>query len=606
MKKIERGAHPVSKATKAKDAKAKTVETSEMLESISSALPYSDEAEKAVLSGILQEPEERLIECRSELLPEAFHCEPNRIVYATCLGMMDANPRVPIDIVTVSKMLRDQGLIDRVGGASALSELYTYAPITTAYTFYVTQVRDQWLLRAGIRAHAQGIQDLQAVSSKGADADVRGTIMDTEARIFELVEKSQAAAHKGPVHSNVVVNEVIDHVLKLQESKGKMLGVSTGWPDLDRAIGSQGLEPPDVFVCGARPKMGKTNVLCSMVKAIAVDQGHPTLVLSLEMTRRRMWNRIMFGGFDIETSKASTGFLDKPRDGPADGDDDGDLQPSGNMSRGDQENLARSQRAMGKAPLWVDDTPQDTNTLRATIRLWVRRDAAPYVAAHPGKKIVIGIDYLQLVEACTAIGKSEERHTIAECMKTIHALAKELKLIFICLAQVNRSAETNPRHEPSTKDYDGGSAIEKFLDYGSFIHRPSRYKRWEDLDEKAQAAFKAQIIERRKKNPDMWSPPQVVRNGLGHKVRDENGREMYEWDPAMDWAEHALLLLPLNRNGDDARIWLRFRKEFTRFDSRTPVMWSNNPLNRQVGYADKFAAPESQPSDEDQTLFAEH
>jgi len=579
------------------------VETGDLLESISSTLPFSDEAEKAVLSGILQEPEERLIECRSQLIPEAFHCEPNRIIYATCLAMMDANPRVPIELASLTKTLRDQGLIDRVGGAATLSEIYTYSPITTHYTFYVAQVRDQWLLRAGIRAHAQGIHDLQAVSGKGADADIRGCIMDTEARIFDLVEKSQASASKGPVHSNVVVNEVIDHVEKLQASKGKMLGVSTGWPSLDRAIGSQGLEPPDVFVCGARPKMGKTNVLCSMVKAIAIDQGHPTLVLSLEMSRRRMWNRIMFGGFDIETSKASTGFLEKAK--YSDGDDDGDLEAAGNMTRGDQENLMRSQRAMGSAPLWVDDSPQDTNTLRATIRLWVRRHASPYVEAHPGKKIVIGIDYLQLVEACSAIGKSEERHTIAECMKTIHALAKELKLIFVCLAQVNRSAENNPRHEPSTKDYDGGSAIEKFLDYGSFIHRPSRYKRWEDLDEKAQAAFKAQIIERRKKNPDLWSPHQPVRDGLGRKVRDENGREILEWDPAIDWQEHALLLLPLNRNGDDARIWLRFRKEFTRFDTRDPAMWSNNPVNRQVGYSDKFAAPESEPSDADTALFGD-
>lgn len=589
--------------------KNEALATEDLLASVNRQLPFSDEAEKGILSCVLQDPEELLPELRRDCPIDAFFRLPERTVLQTLFDMHDK--ALPIDVVSISNVLRDRGLLDRVGGASAISELYTFVPIAAHFAYYLKIVLSKWHLRMLIHASAENIHQAYEHGKDAPDADATDVIAGAEARVFAVLEQSRTGkGSSGPVHSNEVVNEVIDHILKLQSNKGRIMGVSTGWPDLDRVIGAQGLEPGDVFVCGARPKMGKTNVLCSMVKAIAVDQGNPTLVLSLEMSRRRLWNRIMFGGFDIETSKASNGFLEKAREQACDdpGDDDGDLEDNGTMTRGDQENLARSQRMMGRAPLWVDDAPMNTNDLRSVIRLWVRRHAAPYIAANPGKKICIAIDYLQLVDAVTKMGMSEERLTISEAMKTIHSLAKDrgINAIFIVLAQANRSAESNPRHEPGAKDYDGGSAIEKFLDYGSFIHRPSRYKRWTDLDEKTQNAFKAIVQPKRKANPELWSDPVPVRNGLGGKVKDEQGRVKLEWDPEIDWNEHALLLLPLNRNGDEARIWLRFRKEFTRFDSRTPALYSNNAARRQAGYQDKLLAPaQDAADDQEETLFEE-
>lgn len=555
--------------------------TEEVLGELNRALPYSDEAEKSTLSSLVQDPEERIHTVRVSLPPEAFHHECNRIFFEQLLAFVDANH--PVDPVLFSNWLRDKGLLERVGGAPAVSEIFTFVPSPAHFEFYLDIVHKKWLTRCAIDAHSRAILDLQNFARDGEDRDVKDVILNGEAAVFRVVEASQKQGGIGPVHSAVVVNEVVDHVTQLQENKGRLMGMSTGWPDVDRAIGGQGLEPGDVFVIGARPKMGKTNVLCSMAKSIAVDQGIPTLILSLEMSRRRLWNRILFGGFDIETSKASNGFLEKKKGGPDDGGEDmleADSTAGAGPTRGDQENLQRGVRQMQKAPLYVYDESMNTNDLRATVRLMVRRH---------GIRVVM-LDYIQLVDPVTKIGMSEERHQIAEVMKVIHGLKRSLGLTFICLAQANRSAESNPRHEPGPKDFDGGSAIEKYLDYGAFIHRPAKYKRWQDLDDKAQEVFRKTVEPMRRANPGQWSPDVPIRDGMGKVVKDEYGKPKMEWNVENDWNEHALLLLCLNRNGDDARVWLRFRPALTRFDARNTALYSNNAAHRQPGYGDKFTA----------------
>lgn len=570
--------------------------TEEMLGSINRGLPWSDEAEKGVLSSCLQDPEERLPATRAELPDDAFYHEANRTIFQHLCGLADEDK--PLDPVLLTNRLRDRGLLERVGGPAAITELFTFVPSPSHWAHYMKEVRDKWLARAAIDAHSRAIADIQQHGRENAAADVRAVILNGEARVFSVVERSQKQGGTGPVHSAVVVNEVIQHVLRMQENGiGKLLGLSTGWPDVDRAIGGQGLEPGDVFVIGARPKMGKTNVLCSMAKSIAVDQAVPTLILSLEMTRGRLWRRILFGGFDIETTKASNGFLEKSKGdkSPRELEDEELFGTTEGCTRGDQENLERGRRLMSKAPLYIEDEAMNTNDLRACVRLMVRRH---------GIRVVM-LDYVQLVDPVTKIGMSEERHQIAEVMKTIHGLKRSLGITFIVLAQANRAAESNPRHEPGPKDFDGGSAIEKYLDYGAFIHRPSKYKRWEDLDEKAQEAFRRIVTPLRAANPGQWSEDVIVRDDQGRVIKTEPikdgqgniikpGVPRMEWRIENDWNEHALLLLCLNRNGDEGRIWLRFRPKFTRFDARNTSLYSGNANHRQPGAEDRFtAAPQT-------------
>lgn len=533
----------------------------ELLASLNRALPFSDEAEKGVLSCLLQDPVERIPEAKTQYPPEAFYHDVNRFIFEALLVLDSREPRTVVDPVTLTHYLRDANLLDKVGGAAAISELFAFVPIPSHYPYYTKIVRDKWIARSGIAEHSAAIIALQNHGSEMSDVDLLETLQAGEQRVFAVVEAAQKGEGSGPKHIASAIHECNDHLLKLQQNKGKVLGISTGWPDLDRAMGGIGLEAGDVFVVAARPKMGKTNVLVSILKAVGVQQKIPTLVFSLEMSQRRLNNRLMYGGYDIETGKASTGFLDR---------------------RADQENYTRAMRELSAAPIYIDDTTDlSTADLRARVRIMKRRH---------GIRVVM-LDYVQLVTAVTKIGLSEERHQIAEVMKTLHSLARSEGLIFLALAQAGRGAEANPRHEPTSKDFDGGSAIEKFVDYGSFIHRPARYKRWEDLKEAEQLHFRRTVEPKRRANPECWSADVPVLNGMGDPVLNPDGSEKMEWNPALDWEEHALLLLQLNRNGDEARIWLRFNKNFTRFDARNTKLYSNNEAHRQIEMEDRFSAP---------------
>lgn len=535
----------------------------ERLVAINRALPFSLEAEQGVLYCMLQDPVERLPEARATLSPEAFYHPATRTIYETALDM-EAH-QIPLDPVTLTNRLRETGLLEHIGGAAAVSDLFTFTAIPSHWPHYHKMVREKWLVRDGIAAHAAALENLQQFGGETLDEDVVSVLQKGEAEVFRVLEAASAGKKNGPVHASEVVNDLIEHVLKLQDNKGKILGVSTGIPDLDRAIGGQGLEPGDKFVIGARPKMGKTNLLCTLIKNIAIDQAQPSLVLSMEMAKRRLMARIAFGHFGIETSKASTGFLNR---------------------RSDQDNVHLMHRVISQAPLHIDDsTSLSTNDLRSLVRIWKRR---------AGIKVVF-LDYVQLVQPVTKIGTSEERLQIKETMETIHQIARDEQVIFIVLAQAARGAESNPRHEPTAKDFDGGSAVEKFVDYGAFIHRPAKFKRWEDLSEKEQDHFRRVVAPLRARHPENWAPEKEVPvlSDKGNPVLDEAGQPRVEriWDIEQDWDEHALLILCLNRNGDEARIWLRFNKQFTQFLPRNTKLFSNNAAERQPEFEDRYIAP---------------
>lgn len=539
--------------------KAKQASAEEMLATLNRALPFSDEAEKGVLSCMLQDPVERIPEARTQLCAEAFYHLANRTMYEVILDM-EAH-HIAVDPVTLTHRLREMELLDKVGGAAAVSDIFTFVPIPGHWPHYRKIVRDRWIAREGIRAHAGAQIKLHEFGAGTLDEDVLSVLQAGELDVFRVLEAASEGKNTGPVAAKEAVDELIEHVLRLQENKGRILGISTGIPDLDRAIGGQGLEPGDKFVIGARPKMGKTNILCTLIYHICIVQRVPGLVLSMEMSKRRLLSRIAFGHFDIETSKASTGFLDK---------------------RDDQQNFMRMHREISQSPFHIDDTTNlDTNDLRSLVRIWKRRF---------GIRIVF-LDYAQLVKPVTRIGSSEERLQIKETMEAIHEIARDEQVIFIVLAQAGRGAEENPRHEPTAKDFDGGSAIEKFVDYGAFIHRPSKYKRWQDLKEAEQEHFRRVVAPLRARNPECWAPERPVLTDAGNVVLDDFGNPRTEWDIERDWEEHALLLLCLNRNGDEARIWLRFNKAFTRFEPRNPKLWSNNSAEQQPEYEDRFTAP---------------
>ena len=560
---------PVAKRPFSPKKKGEPESLETMLGSLNRVVPSSDESEKGVLSGMLNAIDHRMAEARRAFKSEMFHHPAYRLVWEAMCELWDKT--LPIDIVTITRTLREHGTIDKVGGAGAISELYSFVPVSAHWEFYRDTIFDRWLAREGIRAHVESARELMQIGATDAAQDIRGLLVKGEEKVFAVVTAANQMNGQGigPQKASTVVCDILEDVQSAIEHKGHLQpgAMSTGWPDFDRS--TLGLVTGDLFLIGARPKMGKTVCLNTLVKNMTVDQNIPTLVFSLEMTKKRFLRRTLFGGWGIEASKAQTGFL----------------------SGMDQSNLSTAAHALQQAPLWIEETAQTTASMRSLIREYKRKH---------GIKIVM-VDYVQLVQPVTKIGMSEERHAVTEVMAMLADVKKSEDVCIIALAQAKRGSEDNPGAEPGPKDFDGGSAMEKYVDYGSFIHRPPKFRRWQMMKDEAKEAFMNMVRPLRKASPHLWSDDEPVRDGmgqliferdaLGHEIK-ENGKKVpkMDWNPETDWKEHALLLLCLNRNGDDARIQLRFRAQFCRFEPRVDQLYSNDPHKRQAEREDEYHA----------------
>jgi len=203
----------------------------ELLANMNKALPASDEAEKGLLSSLLQDPAERIQETRLKLPPEAFYHEANRIVYEKLLDYSDKGK--PVDVVMMSNELREQGLLERIGGPGGLTELFTFVPVPAHYTHYTQIVWERWLLREQIHACAQGIEDAQLFGRMGEEMGVEGVVAKAEERLFKTLEMAQAQKG-GPdtrtVSSGEMTGEWVEAFERIVENRGKVIGVQTGWP----------------------------------------------------------------------------------------------------------------------------------------------------------------------------------------------------------------------------------------------------------------------------------------------------------------------------------------------------------------------------------------
>jgi replicative DNA helicase len=147
----------------------------ELLASINRALPFSDEAEKGVLSCLLQDPNERLSDCRVNLPAHAFYHDANRTIYEKLLEFYDKN--LPVDPVTLTHTLRDQNLLDKVGGAAAISDLFSFTPISAHFPFYKKIVMEKHILRELIHASSLNIHYAYEHGKEQLDEDI-DTVLD--------------------------------------------------------------------------------------------------------------------------------------------------------------------------------------------------------------------------------------------------------------------------------------------------------------------------------------------------------------------------------------------------------------------------------------------
>ena len=411
-------------------------------------IPASREAEQAVLSAMMTDPARFMDTSLLRLREDHFHGIDTRTLFVELRAMADAS-RV-IELTNITAWLSEKQLLDKLGGPGTVSEYF-------AHFYSDAAAFDQWVHTLNDRLARRTILAACAESRKLALDTTRDwkeamQAADSEMAILQVFEQQGQA-----VPMRQVMEETIHDLELAERNKGRIRGIQTGILDLDRTI--NGLEAPDLFFIGARPGMGKTNILLRIMEAMTFslvgENQVPTLLFSLEMSRLQIGRRSLMSAGGIEQSKAKTGFF----------------------AHGELQQLSRTAHTWSQTHLHVDDTGELTIAdIRARIRSAKRKWDIQ----------VVLIDYVQIIEPITKAGKADERLGIKEVIAGLKAAAKQCNVVIIALAQAGRGSEDNPGKKPVLRDFDGSSAIDKWGDYAAFIHRPCKFIPWERLKESQQ------------------------------------------------------------------------------------------------------------------------
>lgn len=408
--------------------------TEELLANINRSLPFSDEAEKGVLSGILQDPAERLSESRVQVPLEAFYHSANRLVYETLQTFYDRN--IPLDITTLTHALREKQVIDKVGGPGAITELYSFIPVSAHYEFYKKVLLDKHMLRQMIHACSLNIHYAYEHGREHIDEDVDGEIDKAEQRILAVRESAKSSDGIKPIKEHVL--DAIEEIEYMLSHPGELRGLSTGFSKLDGLCA--GLQGSEMFVIAARPSMGKTSLVMNIVEHISMDLNHPVAVFSLEMSAAMLVKRLLVARARISMSDLMKGL----------------------RSRSDQEKLSMATKDLQRSQIFIDETPGlDIMELRAKCRRLHKQHGIKMVA----------IDYLQLLTSSSRRAKDNRQIEIAEISAGIKGIAKELNIPIIVLAQLNRAVESRKGQRPMLSDLRESGSIEQDADMVGLLTR---------------------------------------------------------------------------------------------------------------------------------------
>ncbi len=434
-----------------KNSKTKVVEVPQV-DSFGRCQPQNLEMENAVIGALMIEQD--AYGMVSEILkPESFYDHRNQLIYTAVQNL--SLQQKPVDMLSVTEYLRQSGELEDAGGPYNIVTLANNVASSAHITYHAKIIQQKYMAR-------QMITFASTMLTKAFDTtqDVDELMNEAEMNIFNL---SQNNMKKSAQQINPFIAEVYELVQKAATRTDGLSGTSSGFEDIDKM--TSGWQNSDLIIIAARPAMGKTAFVLSMVKKMAIDLKIPVAMFSLEMSNAQLVRRLMGNVCEISGEKLRNGQLDAH----------------------EWAQLDARINSMNDAPVYLDDTSGlSIFELRTKARRLVRE--------HDVKMIMI--DYLQLMTASGANFNSRQEE-VSIISRSLKGLAKELNIPIIALSQLNRGVEKRDGEEgkrPQLSDLRESGAIEQDADIVCFIHRPEYYGMSVDADNRDQRGMAEFII----------------------------------------------------------------------------------------------------------------
>lgn len=392
------------------------------------AKPISDTAERAVIGSILLDPDTVSI-AREIAKPEDFESSLNRSIYEVMCHLADAGQ--PIDIATVGTPLMADALFKDAGQFCYLSEICANLPSAVNVERYAQLVRNDALRRK------------LAVFSAELAAMTQRPIEDPDELISRIGDKLANLAQNTANSACMSFKDVIMCSCAEMMQDGPNLAVKSGFLELDQML--SGFRPGSLTIIAARPAMGKTALGLNIMANAAMDAGITTMFFSLEMTGAELGMRILSARARVDSVRIKQMRL----------------------TQDDMSAILRAAEAYRNAPIYVDETPG--------LDISVIRERAKRMHRQHGIQLII-IDYLQLIRSANRRVQNREQE-VADISRSLKALAKELAVPVIALAQLNRAVDSRPDKRPWLSDLRESGSVEQDADNVLFIHREGYYQR---------------------------------------------------------------------------------------------------------------------------------
>ena len=402
--------------------------------------PQAVDLEEAVLGALMLE-KDALSSVIDILKPEVFYKDNHQKIFAAIRHLFERTS--PVDILTVTAQLRQQGELEMIGGAYYITELTNRVASAANIEYHSRIIIQKFIQRELIRISTEVINNAYEDTT-----DVLDLLDRAEKNLFDIAQNN---LRRDSRKMDDLMHETLKEIEALKDKKDGLTGVASGFTDLDRM--TSGWQKSDLVIIAARPAMGKTAFVLSCARNAAVDFNRPVVVFSLEMSSVQLVNRLISGETQIEQEKIRKGQLEE----------------------WEWQQIHSKIGRLEQAPLIIDDTP--------ALNIFEFRAKCRRLKSQHDIQLII-IDYLQLMQGKSADSKGggNREQEIGSISRALKSVAKELNVPVIALSQLSRAVENRPgaSKRPMLSDLRESGSIEQDADMVLFLYRPEYYGLTED------------------------------------------------------------------------------------------------------------------------------